>query len=102
MSKHIAIGVMLAAFAAGVVVAQQDGLLQPQMEPTGGWTAAGTMGKAGGWTATTVAAGVASKPLTKGKDATVTGEVIDLSCYLQLGKHGAALCPVREQVHCGG
>ena len=80
---------MLAAFAAGVVVAQQDGLLQPQMEPTGGWTASGTMGKAGGWTATTVAAGVAQKPLT-GKQATVTGEVIDLSCYLQLGKHGAA------------
>ena len=89
MSKHIAIGLMLAAFAAGVVVAQQDGLLQPQMDPTGGWTASGTMGKGGGWTATTVAAGVAQKPLT-GKDATVTGEVSDLSCYLQLGKHGAA------------
>ena len=59
MSKHIAIGLMLAAFAAGVVVAQQDGLLQPQMDPTGGWTASGTMGKGGGWTATTVAAGVA-------------------------------------------
>ena len=89
MSKNIALGLMLAAFAAGVVIAQQDGLLQPQMDPTGGWTASGTMGKAGGWTATTVAAGVAQKPLT-GKDATVTGEVIDLSCYLQLGKHGAA------------
>ena len=89
MSKNIAIGLMLAAFAAGVVIAQQDGLLQPQMEPTGGWTASGTMGKPGGWTATTVAAGVAQKPLA-GKEATVTGEIIDLSCYLQLGKHGAA------------
>ena len=89
MSKHIAMGLLLAAFAAGVVVAQQDGLLQPQMEPTGGWAASGTMGKAGGWTATTVAAGVAQKPLA-GKESTVTGEVIDLSCYLQLGKHGAA------------
>ena len=89
MSRNLALGLMIAAFAAGVVVAQQDGLLQPQMEPTGGWTAAGTMGKAGDWSTTTVAAGVAGKPLA-GKPATVTGEVIDVSCYLQLGKHGAA------------
>jgi hypothetical protein len=89
MNKKIALGLMLAAFAAGVVVAKQDGLLQPQMEPTGGWTASGTMGKPGGWSATTVAAGVAQKPLA-GKQATVTGEIIDVSCYLQLGKHGAA------------
>jgi len=95
MSRNIALSLMMVAFAAGVVVAQQDGLLQPGMEPTGGWTSAGTMGKAGDWSATTVAAGVAQKPLT-GKQATVVGEVIDLSCYLQLGKHGAAHAP------CGG
>ena len=34
-----------------------------------------------------VNAGVAKKPL-EGKLITVTGEIIDLSCYLQLGKHG--------------
>lgn len=39
------------------------------------------------WTETTVNAGVAKKPLD-GKVVTVTGEIIDLSCYLQLGKHG--------------
>jgi hypothetical protein len=89
MLRNMKAGLMVAAFAAGVVVAQQEGLLQPQMEPTGGWNSSGTMGKAGGWTPSTIAAGVAQKPLT-GKESTVTGEVIDLSCYLQLGKHGAA------------
>jgi len=39
------------------------------------------------WTATTVGAGVDKKP-QDGKIMTVTGEVIDMSCYLQLGKHG--------------
>jgi len=87
---------MLAAFAVGTVVGQQDELLQPAMEPTGGWAAsAATLGKAGDWTATTVAAGVAQKPLA-GKPVTITGEVIDLSCYMQLGKHGAA------HAACGG
>lgn len=66
------------------------GPLQPQMEPEGGWDKAmGTLGEkpSEAWTATTIGAGVDKKPLT-GKIATVTGEVIDLSCYLQLGKHG--------------
>ncbi len=92
MLRNIALPVIALAFAAGVVVAQQDELLQPTMEPTGGWVSAANMGKAGDWTATTVAAGVAQKPLA-GKPATVVGEVIDLSCYLQLGKHGAAHAP---------
>jgi hypothetical protein len=50
---------------------------------------AGTLGDkpTESWTATTVAAGVDKKPLT-GKEVTVTGEIIDLSCYFQLGKHG--------------
>jgi len=39
------------------------------------------------WTESTINAGVAKKPLP-GKIVTVTGEIIDLSCYLQLGKHG--------------
>jgi hypothetical protein len=92
MSRNIALSLIVAAFAVGVVVAQQDELLQPQMEPTGGWVSAATAGKAGDWTATTVAAGVAQKPLA-GKPATVVGEVVDLSCYLQLGKHGMAHAP---------
>src|SRR5262249_21127550 len=39
------------------------------------------------WTTTTTAAGVDSKP-QPGKPVTVVGEIIDLSCYVQLGKHG--------------
>ena len=86
MSKIFAVMIGALVLAGGVMVAQ---LLQPAMDPTGGWTSAASMGKAGDWSATTVAAGVDKKPLT-GKASTVTGEVIDVSCYLQLGKHGAA------------
>ncbi len=46
------------------------------------------------WSSTTVAAGVNAKPLP-GKATKVTGEIIDLSCYLQLGKHG------EKHVACG-
>ena len=89
MSRNIALSLIVAAFAVGAVVAQQDGLLQPTMEPTGGWTSSAKVGQPGDWSATTVAAGVAKKPLD-GKSVTIVGEVVDLSCYLQLGKHGAA------------
>ena len=68
------------------------GPLQPQMTPEGGWDKAmGTLGEkpAAPWTDTTIAAGVDKKPLS-GKITTVTGEIVDLSCYLQLGKHGEA------------
>jgi hypothetical protein len=54
-----------------------------------------TVGKSGTakWTATTYEAAVSEankKVLEGGKPATVTGEVVDVSCYLQLGKRGAA------------
>ena len=39
------------------------------------------------WSVTTVAASVEGKPVP-GKVVTITGEIIDLSCYLQVGKHG--------------
>ena len=39
------------------------------------------------WTATTLEAAVDKKPLAS-RVKTVKGEIIDLSCYLQLGKHG--------------
>jgi hypothetical protein len=65
------------------------GLLQPQMEPEGGWDSKGTLGEkpAQPWSATTVGAAVDGKPVA-GSVTTVTGEIIDFSCYLQLGKHG--------------
>lgn len=46
------------------------------------------------WTQTTIDAGVDKKP-NAGHIRTVTGEIIDLSCYLQLGKHG------EKHVSCG-
>jgi len=57
------------------------------------------MGKVGekpaaAWTQTTVAAGVDGKP-EPGKIVTMSGEIIDLSCYMQLGKHG------EKHVSCG-
>jgi len=39
------------------------------------------------WSATTIAAGVNSKPET-GRPITRIGEIVDFSCYIQLGKHG--------------
>lgn len=50
--------------------------------------------KSDSWSSTTMAAGVNGKP-QPGKAMTVTGEIIDLSCYLQLGKHG------EKHVACG-
>ena len=49
-----------------------------------------------GWSATTYEAAGAEankKVLASGKPATVTGEVVDVSCYLQLGKRGEAHIP---------
>lgn len=45
------------------------------------------------WSATTLEAASApehKKALTAGKPATITGEVIDVSCYMQLKKRGEA------------
>ena len=39
------------------------------------------------WSTTTVASSIKGQTL-KGKAVTVVGEVLDLSCYLQVGKHG--------------
>jgi hypothetical protein len=90
---------LLAVLVLSVAVFGQSkkGILQPQMtvaKDAGTYSA--PMGKIGdpgeGWTPTTVAAGVDSKPLP-GKADKVTGEIVDLSCYLQLGKHGEKHVP---------
>lgn len=71
---------------------QASKMLHPELVPEKGThdRPADTLGQkpAEPWTATTIAAAVDKKPL-KGEIVTVTGEVIDYSCYLQLGKHGA-------------
>jgi hypothetical protein len=40
------------------------------------------------WTATTLGASVDGKPNPGAKPMTVVGEILDFSCYLQIGKHG--------------
>src|SRR3954471_22212605 len=94
--------VAVAAMAAFTLVRAQDknapakapakgGILHPEMTVENGtWDK--PMAKIGSkpdqpWTQTTTAAGVNSQP-QPGKAITVVGEVIDLSCYIQLGKHG--------------
>jgi hypothetical protein len=73
------------------------GILQPQMtvaadagsyeKPMGKLGQAVAAGEE--WSATTVGAAVDGKPNEGAKVMTVTGEIVDLSCYLQIGKHGA-------------
>ncbi len=76
-------------FAAALLMA--SAILHPEMKvETGTYDApAATLGQSSEqpWSATTIAAGVDKKPET-GHDITLVGEVVDISCYLQLGKHG--------------
>lgn len=72
--------------------AQATGILFPEMTPTKGTfkQPAGEIGKKTKqlWSITTVAAApVGAKPVA-GKVVSIVGEIIDLSCYLQVGKHG--------------
>ena len=78
---------------AAVLLAQDGKILHPEMKVATGTYAQPAMKigvkPAEPWTATTIAAGVDKKP-QPGKAITVVGEIVDLSCYLQLGKHGDA------------
>lgn len=82
-----------AAVTALALFAQSGGILHPEMAvQTGSYDKpAATIGTKPSepWTATTIGAGVAKKPQS-GKPVTVVGEIVDFSCYLQLGKHGEA------------
>jgi hypothetical protein len=85
-------GVAVFVLAAGVGFAVARDVLYPQMTPEKG-TFDKPEGKVGQktdqpWSVTTVAAAVDGKPLP-GKVVTVVGEIVDMSCYLQVGKHGA-------------
>jgi hypothetical protein len=91
-----------ASSVAGVVAlllttawaAQQSGILFPDWsKPTKGTfkEPAGEIGKKVSdeqpWSVTTVASAIEGKTV-KGKSISAVGEIIDLSCYLQVGKHG--------------
>ena len=81
---------------AGALAAQQGGkkgggILQPQMTVEGG-SYAKPMGSLGTksdktWSATTMGASVDGKP-NEAKAVSMAGEIVDFSCYLQIGKHG--------------
>jgi hypothetical protein len=74
-----------------IACASAGEILFPKMTPEkGSFTdPAGKLGKKAStpWSQTTMAAGVDGKPLP-GKVVTLVGEIVDYSCYLQLGKHG--------------
>jgi hypothetical protein len=94
MRRKIALVAAIGLTLAGITVAQvkkKYPILQPQMTVEGS-SYDKPMGKLGEkpaepWTATTMGASVDGKP-NPAKIATVVGEIIDLSCYLQIGKRG--------------
>lgn len=101
MRKNLLIIMTLGVIALAVTaLAQGDkkssskkgySILQPQMTvETGSYSSpAGKLGQASAqpWSATTVGAAVDGKP-NHGTETTKTGEIVDFSCYLQVGKHG--------------
>jgi hypothetical protein len=95
MRKNLfAVGLMLAV-AFGVSAQSKKGaapILQPQMTvETGSYEKPhGKLGQkpASAWTNTTIGAAVDAKPNAGAKEATLVGEIVDFSCYLQIGKHG--------------
>lgn len=100
--------VLLVAAVAALALTAQDGrkgasapaILHPEMAvQTGTYDKpAATLGvkPAEPWTATTIEAAVNKTP-NAGKPVTVVGEILDLSCYLQLGKHGEAHRPCGQK-----
>jgi hypothetical protein len=87
---------ILVAALAGVAAAQSESPPpKPKAMPMSATPASATLGKTetAKWTATTWEAATAEankKVLESGKPATITGEIVDVSCYLQLGKRGEA------------
>jgi hypothetical protein len=74
----------------GLAVARD--IMHPQFTPEKGTfdKPAGKIGEKSDnpWSVTTMAASVDGKPVP-GKITTLVGEIVDYSCYLQVGKHGA-------------
>lgn len=86
--------VILIAALAGVAAAQSENADNRKQKAIP-MSAVGKTGAAK-WTPTTIEAATSEahkKVLESGKPATVTGEVVDVSCYLQLGKRGEAHVP---------
>jgi hypothetical protein len=82
---------MAAVLAGALLLAQTSQILHPELKVENG-TYESPMATLGvhteqPWSATTIAAGVDKKP-EAGHEVTLVGEIVDFSCYLQLGKHG--------------
>src|SRR5262245_39818800 len=85
---------VVTVLVGGLVAAKGTGILFPDWsKPTKGTYAepSGEVGKKVAadqpWSVTTTASSIMGKPVD-GKPISVVGEIIDLSCYLQVGKHG--------------
>jgi hypothetical protein len=96
MSKknRLVVGAAALLVVASLAMVKGSGILFPDWsKPTKGTydAPAAEIGKkvtdARPWSTTTVASSIMSKPVA-GKATTAVGEIIDLSCYLQVGKHG--------------
>jgi len=92
-SRALAITLGLAVCAGGAWGLQKAGILFPDWSAPEKGTYEAPHGRLGTtptqpWTATTVEAAIGGKPLP-GKVTTLVGEIVDYSCYLQVGKHGA-------------
>jgi hypothetical protein len=110
MLKLLVVPVAIAAVFAFAAQEKKEGkipkgaapaaILHPEMEvKVGTWDKpAASIGvkPSEAWTGTTVAAGVNKQP-QPGRIVTRVGEIIDLSCYLQLGKHGEAHRPCGQK-----
>lgn len=95
-TSKAATAVAITFLATGsLALTQSKGILFPDWSaPTKGTYAApaGEVGKKvaakSAWSTTTLAGAITGQKPLKGEPVTVVGEVIDLSCYLQVGKHG--------------
>jgi hypothetical protein len=92
IKRTFALGTTAVLVTAAVAFAQGSGILFPDWSKPGKGTyeaPAGDLGRAvtQPWSTTTVASSIEGKPLP-GKPVSVVGEIIDYSCYLQVGKHG--------------
>ncbi len=93
--KTATTSILLLLVGALAGAAATKGILFPDFSPPSKGTykePAGDVGKKVAedtpWSSETVKAAITGKKPVDGKPATVVGEIIDLSCYLQVGKHG--------------
>ena len=95
LKRSSAVGAGMALVVVSLAFVQARGILFPDWsKPTKGTyqAPAAEIGKktkaAQPWSVTTVASAITGQKPLKGEAVTVTGEIVDLSCYLQVGKHG--------------